>query len=61
MRELRTVGEIREPGRLAAAARCETLEEVLSWGELVDVVVQDEFTHDVIVRAVAGFLVFDTT
>ena len=28
---------------------------------LVDVIVQDEFTHDVIVKAKDGFLVFDTT
>ncbi|HTR49475.1 MAG TPA: hypothetical protein VMJ10_02135 [Kofleriaceae bacterium] len=57
--------------QLAPAARCATLEDVLAWvhaqrppGELVDVVVQDEFTHDVIVRApgvIAAYLVFDTT
>jgi hypothetical protein len=50
---------------------CETLEDVLAWvhahGEpcaLVDVVVQDEFTHDVVVRGPAGgpaYLCFDTT
>jgi hypothetical protein len=43
-----------------------TLEEVLAWlhatgGELVDVIVQDEFTHDVIVRTRDGFACFDTT
>jgi hypothetical protein len=43
-----------------------TLEEVLAWahatgGELVDVIVQDEFTHDVIVRAHEGYACFDTT
>ncbi len=44
-----------------------TLEEVLAWCratgcDVVDVVVQDEFTHDVIVRAHApAFVVFDTT
>ena len=54
--------------RLAAAERCATLEEVLAWAhalrpaaELVDVVVQDEFTHDVIVHAAPAYLVFDTT
>jgi hypothetical protein len=44
-----------------------TLEHVLGWcratgGDIVDVIVQDEFTHDVIVRERAGtYLVFDTT
>jgi hypothetical protein len=47
--------------------RAATLEDVLPWahargGELVDVIIQDEFTHDVIVRAgPSAFLVFDTT
>ena len=46
-----------------------TLEEVLRWGlakkppaELVTVVAQDEYTHDVVFRITEGiFLVFDTT
>jgi hypothetical protein len=44
-----------------------TLEELLGWcratgAELVDVIVQDEYTHDVLVRERAGsYLVFDTT
>jgi len=46
-----------------------TLEDVLAWAraqrpeaEIVDVIVQDEFTHDVIVRAAPpAFLCFDTT
>ena len=42
------------------------MEDVLAWtfankGELVDVIVQDEYTHDVIIRAPDGWLVFDTT
>jgi hypothetical protein len=46
--------------------RLKTLEDVLSWcrangATVVDVVVQDEFTHDVIVQEPTGFLVFDTT
>jgi hypothetical protein len=48
--------------------RLKTLEDVLVWcratrANVVDVVVQDEFTHDVIVRLQdpGGFLVFDTT
>jgi hypothetical protein len=56
-------------GRAAAATRLATLEELLRFGfaqrpawELVDVIVQDEFTHDVIIGGPAGaFLVFDTT
>ena len=47
----------------------QTLAGVLRWAqarrppaEVVDVVVQDELTHDVVVRAAADvFLVFDTT
>jgi hypothetical protein len=47
----------------------ETLEQVIRWAlarspraEFVDVVVQDEFTHDVIVRVNSSvYLVFDTT
>ena len=55
--------------RAAAATRLDTLEDVLRFGlaqrpawDVVDVVVQDEFTHDVIVVGPApAFLVFDTT
>jgi hypothetical protein len=51
------------------ATRLDTLEEVLRFGflqsppwELVDVIVQDEFTHDVVMDGPApAFLVFDTT
>ena len=45
-------------------AQLATLEDVVRRPELalVDVVVQDEYTHDVIVTGgPAGFLVFDTT
>lgn len=47
--------------------RLRTLEELLAWcrahgAELVDVIVQDEFSHDVLVRERAGsYLCFDTT
>ncbi len=54
--------------RLSPAVRLETLEDVLRSGftqgpawQLADVIVQDEFTHDVIVEGPAAFLVFDTT
>jgi hypothetical protein len=55
--------------RLALAGRLETLEDVLRFGlarrpawELAGVIVQDEFTHDVILEGPApAFLVFDTT
>lgn len=40
----------------------ETLEDVLALGhEIVEVIVQDEYTHDVVARAPQGYLVFDTT
>jgi hypothetical protein len=46
-----------------------TLEQVMLWAfartppaELQNVVTQDEFTHDVVIRvATDGYLVFDTT
>ena len=69
-RELRIVGTGIAPAQLARAqlaTRLATLEDVLRVGfaqqpawELVDVIVQDEFTHDVIVHGPA-YLVFDTT
>ncbi len=50
---------------LASATRLATLEDVLRWGgDVIEVIVQDEYTHDVVARApgaVANFLVFDTT
>ena len=71
-RELRIAGPTVPPdvvARVAAATRLETLEDLLRFGfaqhppwELAEVVVQDEFTHDVIVRGPGpAFLVFDTT
>lgn len=60
-RELRTVGAI-DPAPWRALARFDTLEDVVRWGgAIVDVIVQDEYTHDVICAAGAGFAVFDTT
>jgi hypothetical protein len=59
--------------RAEAATRLDTLEDVLRFGfaqrpawELADVIVQDEYTHDVIVDMIVpgpapAFLVFDTT
>jgi hypothetical protein len=46
--------------------RIATLEDVLAWcaahaSDIVDVIVQDEFTHDVVVRTPEGYLCFDTT
>jgi hypothetical protein len=52
---------------LAATASLRTLEDVTRWAfargfALVDVVTQDEFTHDVVIAATPPvFLVFDTT
>lgn len=69
-RALRIVGQGLAPAQLAraqAATRLATLEDVLRFGfaqhpawDVVDVIVQDEFTHDVVVRGPA-YLVFDTT
>jgi len=56
-------------GGRARVPLASTLEDLLRWSflqrppwQLVEVVVQDEFTHDVVVRdPTRGFLVFDTT
>lgn len=72
VRELRIVGSGIAPtvvARAQAAARLDTLEQLLQLGfaqrppwELAEVIMQDEFTHDVIVAGPApAFLVFDTT
>ena len=40
----------------------ETLEDVLALGlPIVEVIVQDEYTHDVVTRAPDGWRVYDTT
>ncbi len=64
-RELRAVGALSREllAKHAAATRLDTLEEIIRarWN-VVDIVVQDEFTHDVIVEGhPPAFLVFDTT
>ena len=62
MRELRVMGAVTVGAGLQAATKLDTLEEVLHWGgDVLEVVVQDEYTHDVIVRAHETILVFDTT
>jgi hypothetical protein len=63
---VRVVGELPSEiiARLATATKVGTIGEVLllSLGDIVDVIVQDEYTHDVVVRAAApAHLVFDTT
>ena len=62
----RVVGVLSEVERFASVERLSSIEDVLAWGRLhesdvVDVIVQDEYTHDVLVRAAQAFLVFDTT
>jgi hypothetical protein len=49
-----------------AGAELSTLEKVVRWvaplgGDIVDIVVQDEFTHDVVVAVAGLWLVYDTT
>ena len=59
---LRAVGAV-DPAQWHVVTLLRTLEDIVRWrgGEIVDVVVQDEYTHDVIVVTGAGFVVFDTT
>jgi hypothetical protein len=54
--------------RLDHAARLETLEDIIHWGiaqvpafDVIDVIVQDEYNRDAIVRGSDVYLVFDTT
>lgn len=67
-RDLRTVGVIdaRVVNAASAATSFDTLEDVVRWplGMIAGVVIQDEYTHDVIVRITShdhAHLVFDTT
>lgn len=47
---------------LAYVILLDTLEEVLHRGlEVLDVIVQDEYTHDVVCRTREVFVIFDTT
>ena len=66
VRALRVVGDVASTvvAKHEAATRLDTLEDVLRWGgHVVEVIVQDEYCHDVVVRGHAddGWLVFDTT
>ena len=65
MRALRVVGDVARDAvaKHEPVTRLDTLEDVLRWGgHVLEVVVQDEYNHDVIVVGHAeGFLVFDTT
>ena len=46
---------------LAPAANLDTLEQILRWGAaIVEVIVQDEYTHDVVCSG-SAFLLFDKT
>jgi hypothetical protein len=58
---VRTVGTATVPPALVAGLA--TLEDILRRPGLtvLDVIVEDEYTHDVIVAAGAAYLVFDTT
>lgn len=63
-RELRVAGEIAPElaGALAWTAELDTLEDVLHRGlTIVEVIVQDEYTHDVVTTHRGVYLVFDTT
>jgi hypothetical protein len=56
------------PDLFSQASGFRTLVEVFAWaqsltprGELISVITQDEFTHDIVFRLSDLFLVFDTT
>lgn len=59
-------GKLVRVGITVNATTCKTLEDVLAWAHatgrtLVEVVVQDEYTHDVVVARGPEHHVFDTT
>ncbi|MES2639602.1 MAG: hypothetical protein V4850_08950 [Myxococcota bacterium] len=65
---MRVVGtlSVAQVSAVAEAAAHVTLEKAVRWvaprgGDIVDIVVQDEFTHDVVVGVAGVFLVYDTT
>ena len=61
---VRVVGDVAPEilARVASAAKLISLAELLPWGgDIVAVVTQDEYTHDVIVVRAGAYLVFDTT
>lgn len=63
-RSLRVCGEVsaQRAAPLAWVAQLDTLEEVLRRGlTITDVVVQDEYTHDIVASTGELYLVFDST
>jgi hypothetical protein len=63
-RSLRTCGDVppQHVAPLAWVAQLETLEDVLRRGlAIADVVVQDEYTHDIVTSAGELYVVFDST
>lgn len=57
-----------DEGTLAIARTHRTLEDVVAWGlaqspprVVAKIVVQDEYTHDVVMPSEGGYLVYDTT
>jgi hypothetical protein len=63
-RSLRTCGEVSDQraAPLAWVAQLDTLEDVLQRGlSIADVVVQDEYTHDIVTTVGELYVVFDST
>ncbi len=63
-RALRTCGEVSDQraAPLAWVAQLDTLEDVLQRGlSIADVVVQDEYTHDIVTTVGELYVVFDST
>ena len=64
MLQLRDLAGLAEPEREALArdvGPLRTLHDVIGWGRIANVVVQDEFTHDAVVERGGRYLVFDST
>lgn len=60
-RDFAGLGEAQREALAGEVGPLQTLSQVVSWGRIAAVVVEDEFTHDVVVERGGRYLVFDTT
>ena len=61
LRDFSGLAESEREALAREASLLQTLHDVVGWGRIADVIVQDEFTHDVVVERGGRHLVFDTT
>jgi hypothetical protein len=61
LRDLAGIGEAEREALAREVAPLETMEQLRSWGRIVNVIVQDEFTYDVVVQRGRRSLAFGST